>query len=261
MVMCLSPMYTSVKALFNMKNRRLLMILACLLGFATLSAEDVYTSIFNGNLSAADVARLRSGEILVRNIGRFDRVSLKPVNSDASRLLTILKNLKPAYLAEIIRVVPRDKGNDFMRSMTSSLEDVPAYSEIKYYSERNKVWDKLYQYVNVKSMVPSANGSDISAWGEVYPFTAYGFDVHYERGDGSYYYTSLNNSPLKYRGFTCIENGHFLTAVYAFPHEDYIIVYGVGGINAPTLPGIKERIEMAFINRVITFCTFALTSR
>jgi hypothetical protein len=244
-----------------MKIRRFIMIVVCVLGIAALPAQDVYTSIFNGNLSSADVARLRSGEILVRNIGRFDRISLKPVNPNATRLLASLKGLKPAYLAEIIRVVPRDKADVFLRGMTSSLENVSAYSDIKYYSERNKVWDTLYQYVTVKTVFPSANGSDISAWGEVYPFTPYGFDVHYERGDESYYYTSLNNSSLKYRGFTCIENGKFLTAVYAFPHENYIIVYGVGGINAPTFPGIKERIETAFINRVITFCTFALTSR
>ncbi len=261
MVLCVRLMYMREKASWNMKIRRFIMIIACVLGFAALPAEDIYTSTFNGNLSASDISRLRSGEIIVRNIGRLDRVSLKPVTPDATRLLSSLKGLKPAYLAEIIRVVPRDKSDSFMRGMTSSLESVSAYSDIKYYSERNKVWDKLYQYVNVKSVVSSAKGSDISAWGEVYPFTPYGFDIHYERGDESYYYTSLNNSPLKYSGFTCIENGRFLTAVYAFPRDDYIIVYGVGGINAPTFPGIKERIELAFINRVITFCTFALTSR
>ena len=44
--------------------------------------------------------------------------------------------------------------------------------------------------------------------------------------------------------------------VYAFKDGDYIILYGIGGVDAPNVPVLKGKIDNSFINRVTTFCKF-----
>ena len=44
--------------------------------------------------------------------------------------------------------------------------------------------------------------------------------------------------------------------VYAFVYNDFIVLYGIGGVNAPSVFFLRERIETSFINRIKTFCKF-----
>ena len=78
------------------------------------------------------------------------------------------------------------------------------------------------------------------------------------------FYESVNTEPVKIKdsgvkivdGMTCAKTNKMKSFVYAFRDEDYIILYGIGGVDAPNVPILKDKIDNSFINRVTTFCKF-----
>ena len=55
---------------------------------------------------------------------------------------------------------------------------------------------------------------------------------------------------------TCAKTNAMKSFVYAFRDGDSIILYGLGGVNAPNVIILKDKIDNSFINRVTTFCKY-----
>ena len=63
-------------------------------------------SIFNSKLSAADKAKLERGETVIRSLKSVKDFSITTTNSKINEAQETAKSVKPAYLAEVIQILP-----------------------------------------------------------------------------------------------------------------------------------------------------------
>ena len=249
---------------FYFLKRRSCMVLICLVfccqAFSSPSyGQDYFAGVFNSNMSPTDLKTLSEGKLLVRNIGMYKNIVLDPFSDGSKELRERIKKLNPSYLVEVVRTVPIDQAQEYLDRLTEHLADVESYKNIAYYSAYNKVWDMLYRNIIIKSKSTDSEGTNLKVYGEIYPFTPYEFDVRMSRTGNNLSYYSINDTVLQYHGFDCVGKSDFVVSVYTFQCNDLLVIYGIGGVNAPVLPIVKERIETSFINRIITFCTFTFT--
>ncbi len=214
-------------------------------------------SIFNDNLSKDEATKLSKGEIVIRNIGNYKKISLKDISANASIILDEFKNLKPAYLAETIQIRPATSQiSDEITKLKGVLMDVSNYVGIPYYSVRNDKWYDLYSSADVKSHSTTGNKEFVNADLFMEPFGTINTDITAENTSTELFYKSINTSKIKAYGFTCVNVGKLISNIYIFKYGNWEIIYGIGGADAPSIFFLQERIETSFINRITSFCTF-----
>jgi hypothetical protein len=215
-------------------------------------------SVFNGNMSPKEAETLREGNLLIKNLSSYRKVMLQPVTPEAEQLLADLRSLKPAYLAEVVLIVPVNQSESFQDVLFEKLGDVERYETIPYFSAQHKIWDVLYSFVDVLARNSSPTKVDVSAYGAVSPFQPYSFEVHLRRAGGALFYQIDNVSEIQLNGYSCVGPRKFQIRLAVFPVGENLVAYGVGGVNAPYVPFLNDRIQTAFINRVSTFCTYMM---
>ena len=65
---------------------------------------------------------------------------------------------------------------------------------------------------------------------------------------------NLNN--LDYKVLKCISKETITSVIIIYKDGDNWICYGIGGVEAPKIFLLKNRIEVSFLNRIKTFCNF-----
>lgn len=227
------------------------------LGISTfLSAE-----IFNKNLSAADLEKVESGEVLIKNINFQRNMSLNPdINELDNKLFDKIKTLNPHYLAEIIQYKPYEGNEDLPQRLEKILNAIPDYAGIPYWSERAQYWFDLYTSAEIIEQVEEDNITHFKADFLMDPFGLVHEDIDIERADESILYSAINTNKLRYLDqFDCIWPEKMLICIYLFRDGDNWVLYGIGGVNAPRIPFFTQRIQTSFINRINTFCSYIFT--
>ena len=237
------------------------LILTAILFFCTFF---IHAQIFNNNLSADEKARLENGEVLVRNIGNAKKISLNEINKDAESVISTVKALKPPYLVEIIQKIPYEGNEQIFDILRKELTDVESYVGIPYFGQRTQRWYDLYSSAVVLSKAETAETSNILANLEMSPFGIITTNIDIVQKEDMLLYSSNNTEPVKIQdsgvkivdGMTCAKANAMKSFVYAFREGDSIILYGLGGVNAPNVIILKDKIDNSFINRVTTFCKY-----
>ena len=230
-----------------------------IIGIAVLALNSLVAlpASFNDNLSAADKAKLEKGEMVIKNLKAPKNMSIESSAPSVQKALDVVKKLKPAYLAEVIKVCPYEGNENLLESFESSILDVSSYVGIPYYSERAEEWYDLYSSAKVISKTKTSNGYDLVADLEMEPFGIINTSIHTERGSDYFYYESTNLNKLKYYDkYTCVKEKNMKSLVVIVRVGDSWVLYGVGAVDAPSIFFLKERVETSFMNRIKTFCTF-----
>lgn len=240
---------------------------ACILLFtavftANLTAQSAGT--FNANLSSAEQQELSHGEVLIRNIGNAKKISLNPINNTARAVIDTVKALKPPYLVEIIQVVPYKGNENLLDTLRAELTNVESYVDIPYFGARTGRWYKLYSSVAVLSQTESETANDMHVNLEMSPFGIIPTHITISKTETELLYSSVNTEPVKIQdsgvkivdGMTCAKTDKMKSFVYAFRDGDNIVLYGLGGVDAPNVIILKDKIDNSFIARVTTFCRF-----
>ncbi|MBP5443884.1 MAG: hypothetical protein J6Y60_11665 [Treponema sp.] len=230
-----------------------------MIGIAVLALNSLVAlpASFNDNLSAADKAKLEKGEMVIKNLKAPKNMSIESSAPSVQKALDVVKKLKPAYLAEVIKVCPYEGNENLLESFESSILDVSSYVGIPYYSERAEEWYDLYSSAKVISKTKTSNGYDLVADLEMEPFGIINTSIHTERGSDYFYYESTNLNKLKYYDkYTCVKEKNMKSLVVIVRVGDSWVLYGVGAVDAPSIFFLKERVETSFMNRIKTFCTF-----
>ena len=224
---------------------------------------------FNSNLTQTDRQELLSGKTVYKNLKSVSNISL----TDTENVLKSIKELKPNYIAEIIRIIPVSKKPELINELYTILNDIPSYKGIPYYSERNDLWVDLYSEAKIIDKTESADwNSLINAEFYMKPFGTILSKILIKAGHEDFktvssgksdltslYYENINTSPVLYRDITCIKPQKMKSVIYVFKSGDYWILYGIGGADAPRLPFLTSRIEVSFINRIKTFCNYVFS--
>ena len=224
--------------------------------FFTAALPVFSQALFNANLTAAERQKLENGEILIRNIGKAKNVCLNPVTAQAAHLIERVTKLKPSYLAEVIQVLPVSGNEDFLKKLKPLLLDIEGYVGIPYWSERNQRFYDLYSSASIVRSDISENDGNMNVDLVMNPFGNINVDIDLTGNDSELFYRMKNTSGVVYNNMTVVRPEKMQSFVYAFVYNDFIVLYGIGGVNAPSVFFLRERIETSFINRIKTFCKF-----
>ena len=240
-----------------MKNK-IFICLAILIIFFTAS---VNAQLFNSKISKEDLNRISSGELVIRNIEKIEIIGLNPVNPTAQKAIETMKKLNPAYLAEVIKVIPYNGNENLINELEPMLLDVQSYVGIPYFSERAQKYFDLYSSAEIKSLTKEENTTKMNAKLEMEPFGYIDTDIYMETGFDTIYYEMTNLNKQRYHDkFNCVKEQKMKSIITAFKAGDSIVLYGLGGVNAPSIFFIKERVEISFMNRIKTFCSYFFTN-
>jgi hypothetical protein len=212
--------------------------------------------IFNANLTAAERNRLASGEILMRNIGKAKNISLNPVNPLAAKTIEAIQRLAPSYLAEVIQIRRYRQEERLVDQVKAVLTDVPSYKGIPYWSVTHQRWFELYSRASVRSTRTQSGTTTINAELVMEPFTPIDATIVVTTESDTLYYSMINNNNLKAEGITAVKEKCMNSIIIAFRDGDSLVLYGIGGVKAPVIFFLKDRIERSFMNRIKTFCMY-----
>ena len=240
------------------KNKTLrFFIFRLFFGLFFAAALPVFSqALFNSNLTAAESQKLANGEILIRNIGKAKNICLNPVTAQAAHLIENVTKLKPSYLAEVIQVLPASGNEDLLKKLKPLLLDIEGYVGIPYWSERNQCFYDLYSSAAIVRSDVSENGVNMNVDLVMNPFGNINVDIDLTGSDTELFYRMKNTGGVAYNNMTVVRPEKMQSFVYAFEYNDFIVLYGIGGVNAPSVFFLRDRIETSFINRIKTFCKF-----
>ena len=229
-----------------------------LLVTAGLGAEE----LFNSKMSDSEKSTIERGEVLIRNIGKSANISINPdIHPAVRRAVGIITRLKPSYLAEVIQMRPYDP--ELIPRMEKILLDVPGYKGIPYYSERGGRFYDLYSAAKVKTQEEREGITTIDAALVMPPFSPYDVRITMTQETiaerASLFYQMENSSKITAEDMSAItvaKDRGMQSLIVVFPYEDQFVFYGIGGVNAPVIFFLKERIQVSFINRIKTFCMY-----
>lgn len=215
---------------------------------------------FNSNVSEEELESALNGEILVRNISSYKKISLESDNPDINNCLYDLKELNPKYFVEVIHIrkaLPEDK---IVEKLFTVLSDVEKYTEIPYHSVRHNTVTPLYSYCEILS--ESEKDNDVYAFTAAMtmpPFELYTADISIKTDRENFLlYNSKNIDDMECVGFVRVKKDNLRSVVTVFQYDGYWIIYGIGAAKAPKVPLLTNRIETAFISRVRAFCGYAV---
>lgn len=215
---------------------------------------------FNSKLSESDINSLNAGNILVKNINHSRNISLENSNELAIKLKSSIKNLSPKYLAEIIKIKPYEGNEDLPEKLEKLLLNVNDYAGIPLWSVKWDCYFDLYSNVEITDFKQEENITNITAQLEMMPFGKIEQNINIQKTDETILYFSENTKPIHYREkMECIGKKKMNMSILLFRDNENWILYGIGGVNAPQIPFLNERIETSFINRITTFCNFIFT--
>ncbi len=224
----------------------------CLLLCLGLSAQ-----VFNDRLTAEEQRMLANGELVIRNIGKAKNISINGINPTLEQVIEEIGNLDPSYLAEVIRMVPYSGNESLLEDLRPIMLDVEDYVGIPYYSERNQTYYDLYSAVDIRSFTDDGSTARLNAIMEMSPFGGIDTDILVQSSDEALYYENTNLNNLKYHeGITVVKKNCMKSIVTVFRSGDSWILYGIGGVKAPSIFFLRDRVETSFMNRIKTMCSY-----
>lgn len=225
----------------------------------TLLFSSNFSDMFNKKITQDELQRLEQGEIVIRNIGTIRKLSLTESNNDLiKKVQKELIDRNPNYLAEIIKVVPKEGNETLIQQVFEGINDIESYTEIPYFSERQQKWYDLYDSVVINSTSGTENNKINEYSVEMTPFGIIDISAELEKTDNSLYFSMINKNKViyEYKNITCIKPEKMYSAIVLFEYNNYYILYGIGALNAPSIFFLQDRIETAFIGRMKYFCKY-----
>ena len=218
----------------------------------------IYADPFNDKLTAEERQTIASGEILIKNIN-FDKYMCLTEEATplAPELISVIKDLNPKYLAEVIQIKPYKGNEDLPERLEKLLDNVPEYAGIPYFSERKQKWYNLYDSAEIIEKKEMGSKKFIKADLIMEPFDLVNEEIEISKDLDSILYMAVNTNKLRYLDkFDCVWPYKMKISILLFRDGENWVLYGIGGVNAPRIPFFTERIQTSFINRIKTFCSF-----
>lgn len=213
--------------------------------------------VFNDKLTADEQQKLANGELIIRNIGKTKNISVNKINPVLSTTVEAIEDLNPSYLAEVIRMVPYSGNENLLETLRPIILDLEDYVGIPYYSERHETYYDLYSSVDIKSFADDGSTAKVNAVMEMSPFGGIDTDILLKTDEASLYYENTNLNNLKYHeGITVVKKNNMKSIITVFRSGDSWILYGIGGVKAPSIFFLRDRVETSFMNRIKTMCSY-----
>ena len=242
-----------------MKSNKFLISFVLLLCATTFIFSEDFSDLFNSKISQEELNSLKKGETLIRNIGNVKNLSLTQSNNQIiSSIHENLNNRKPNYLAEIIKIVPKEKSDTLVDDVYNEIINIESYTKIPYYSKQHQRWFNLYDFAELNSIKKEGNYTEINLTVQMVPFGFINSNSYITKTNNSLKFENINTEKIIYefKNIPCVKPEKMYTAIALFEYKDYYILYGIGAVNAPSIFFLQERIDTAFIGRIKDFCKY-----
>jgi len=221
-----------------------------------IASVPLFSLPFNSKITSEEMEKLKKGEVIIRNTGNIKNICLDTSNPKVNESVKVIKDLDPAYLAEVIQIRPVTGNEHLIDSLYPILIDIPSYIGIPYWSERHQCYFDLYSDGKIVSQKTEGSSSSIHAILTMSPFGDIDTDIHIEKTDDFLFYQNTNLNDLYFDNIRCVKKQNMKSAIVVFRDGDNWVLYGLGGVEAPKIFFLKSRIEVSFMNRIKTFCNF-----
>ena len=74
--------------------------------------------------------------------------------------------------------------------------------------------------------------------------------------NGTLFFQQGNKNHIKTGSITVAKANNMQSIIVVFREGNSLVLYGIGGVNAPVIFFLKDRIETSFMNRIKTFCMY-----
>lgn len=219
---------------------------------ASLSAQ----SFFSEKLNSQELEQAQGESTLIKKIDSYKNISILPNTENTTAIANAIKELKPSLVLEFIKIIPKTQDQTILESLHKILLNIENYAGIQYWSEQQKRYYDLYTSVVVNSTKEIPFGYKLNVTYDMLPFNPYKANVLLKKTDSTLFYSTINTELMKFKGVPAIKKEDFHFYIVAQETEDSVILYGLGAVDAPILPFVKDRIEVSFTNRIKTFCQF-----
>src|SRR6056297_1323877 len=110
------------------------------------------------DVSPEELSRLQRGERVFRELDSYKDARFLAADDEGERLLDLLREVDPNFLAEILMVIPVNPELDNLKLIQEILTDVTSFDEIPYYSVDNEKWYKLFYDSEILSKSELSDG-------------------------------------------------------------------------------------------------------
>lgn len=227
-----------------------------LISFSFLFSE-VPEELFNSYITSDELNKINNGDVLIRKLDSCKKLSFTLDNEGINIVQNTAKKLRPAYVAELIQILPYEGNENLCSEMSESIMNVESYVGIPYYSERAEEWYDLYSSANIISTEETDNKTEVLVDLEMEPFGIIHTKINTVKDTDFFYYENTNLNTLRYYDkFNCVLPQKMKSLITIFRYKDKWILYGIGAVNAPSIFFLRERVETSFMNRIYTFCSY-----
>lgn len=237
--------------------KKLLFVFLILILFPIKAFSQFPEELFNSYLTEEEKSRLENKEVIIRNLKSCKKLCFEGEEESALKVRKEATNLKPAYIAEIIQILPVEGNENLFTEMKDSIMNIESYVGIPYYSVKRQKYYDLYSSASIISIEKKDNETEVLADLYMDPFGTINTLINTKETSSSFYYENTNLNELWYKNkFKCISPQKMKSLISIYRYKDYWILYGIGAVNAPSIFFLRERVETSFINRIYTFCSY-----
>lgn len=216
------------------------------------------------SLQPDDVPVLLSGGVVLHDLGNVSRVSLVGGGSGAVTLLGELQDLRPTYLAEVVRKMPYRGNEDLRDKIVAILLGLGGSVRIPYISSKGNVCS-LYRSAEIVSDTVADNGDrEVVVDILMHPIDMMRTKITVEQfqvpGERAYVrFTASNEDPLRYHNIRVVGAHRTLSALLLTNDGNEWTMYAVCGANAIRIPFLEKSIRISFLNRIKGFCDYVVS--
>ena len=233
--------------------RRRLAILAAALAVSPLAAQPPVVA-FRG-LTVQESAALDSGQPVIRSASA-DALSLAVDSPFADEIRDKVGALGANYVGEVLMILDTADPK-VLAKLARELSDVKGYVGIPYWSPYQKQTYLLFDRMKILERSEGPDGTTTVAEGHMKPFADYRARYSYELSGGELRFSSVNLSPISYKGFPAVGDGGMVWYLYAFERGGRTYLYGVGAVRAFDFFGIfGYRLRLSFMGRIESFFSY-----
>lgn len=243
--------------------------MGCIVGIAFPAVRPFPAVVFAQtleNLVATLPEDLRSELLETGRVSRYiedrDDVALLPDHALSRVVTDTLSRERPNVISEQILLIRTRVGADERLDLYNSLRRVSTLSNIQYHNERKDTWHDLFHQSyavdgprerrQIEDPVVGRIPDDDRVWAlqVLPPFGTVLSEYRYRFDGEAFLFSGTNEDPLFYRNVRVVRPGNMTTFILVVPGDDFLLVYGLGGVRAFMMFGLlDDRIEAAFSGR------------
>ena len=230
---------------------------AVVLFAAQLLTAQNFPPSFASKWKQSELQDLQNGKIVIRNIRKCKNVSLeRGINPCADKAIQVAENANANYLAEIVYKMPKESNSGIISQAVQVFEDINLYKEIIYSDEKKGSNRNLFPLVEQRYRRDGDGWIQIGSHLKMDMLSAYDSELKIEWGVNGFFFKQRNVTPLYWRSFKAVKEGHMIAGIACFQWGGDWYVYALGGVNAPRVPFVIAEIERQFIGRIKDFTVF-----